>query len=118
MRPESKKLLFDVRQAAAYVVQFTAGKTKAQYLLDALLRSAVERQFEIIGEALGRLLKADPATATRVSEYRRIITFRNVLIHGYGAIDNDIVWSVVETKLPILRTEVDALLAEPDDVVP
>lgn len=64
---------------------------------------------------MGRLLKVDPATATRISEHRRIISFRNVLIHGYSAIDNEIVWSIVETKLPILRAEVDALLAQPDD---
>ena len=81
MRLESKKLLFDMQRAAQLIAQFTTGKTETDYHSDAMLRSAVERQFEIIGEALGKLHKLDPATAMRISEHRRIISFRNVLIH-------------------------------------
>lgn len=114
MPPDSKKHLFDVQQAAARIARFTTGKTREQYVADELLRSAVERQFEIIGEALGRLNKSDPSTVGRVSEHRRIISFRNVLIHGYDAVSDDIVWDIVANKLPTLRAEVDALLAEPD----
>lgn len=82
MQPESKKFLFDIQRAADRVVRFTSGKTSNDYLSDELRRSAVERQFEIIGEAPGKLLKIDSATANHISEQRRIISFRNVLIHG------------------------------------
>ena len=112
MRLEAKKYLEDIRQAAELLERFARGKVIADYQEDPLLRSGVERQFEIIGEALNRLARIDPATAERVSEHRRIIGFRNVLIHGYNAIDDNVVWETLEAKLPTLRREVDALLAE------
>jgi uncharacterized protein with HEPN domain len=59
-------------------------------------------------------VKLDANTADRISEYRRIISFRNVLIHGYDAISDAVVWDIVQNKLPILQREVDALIAEPD----
>ncbi len=80
-----------------------------------MLRAAVERQCEILGEALARLAKTDPATAAQVGEYRRIIAFRNILIHGYAEVDHRIVWEVATVKVPALAAEVRALLgaAEP-----
>lgn len=91
---------------------FTAGKTLADYEGDALLRSAVVRWFEIIGEVLAQLAHPDQAVAARITDYRRIIAFRNILIHGYAEIDNRIVWDIIESKLPMLRREVSALLEE------
>jgi len=75
-----------------------------------LLRAAVERQFEIIGEALRRLAKEDAATATRISGHSRIIAFRNILVHGYADLDDRIVWDIVQSKLPTLLREVESLL--------
>jgi hypothetical protein len=57
-----------------------------------MLRAAVERQFEIIGEAVGNLSKIDPQSAERIRGYRRLIAFRNVLIHGYAEVDDQLVW--------------------------
>ncbi|OGV69782.1 MAG: hypothetical protein A3K19_22325 [Lentisphaerae bacterium RIFOXYB12_FULL_65_16] len=113
MRLETRKLLEDMRQACALVHGFTAGKTLADYQADALLRSGVERQFEIIGKALGRLLRTDPQTAAQISQYRRIISFRNVLIHGYDVVEDEVVWDVVQRDLPVLHREVEAFLALP-----
>jgi uncharacterized protein with HEPN domain len=112
MQLESKKLLEDIRQAAELVLQFTADKTFDDYAADALLRSGVERQFEIIGEALGRLAKGDVATASQISEYQRIIAFRNVLIHGYHAVEDPVVWDIVQANLPTLHQEVSDLLIQ------
>jgi uncharacterized protein with HEPN domain len=95
MRLESKKYLFDISEAADLVAHFISGKTFLDYDSDPYLRSAVERQFDIIGEALNRLSRLDPDTADRISEHRRIIAFRNVLIHGYNAISNETVWDIL-----------------------
>jgi len=110
MPPEVLKLLYDMKQAAERIERFASGKTLDDYRTDDLLRSAVERQFEIIGEAMTRLVKLDVKVAERISEYRRIAGFRNVLIHGYDSIDDAISWNIIGTKLPILRTELAALL--------
>jgi len=113
MRLESRKLLEDVRRSAELIVRFVEDRDLSDYKADPLLRSAVERQFEIIGEALNRLAKSDPQTAGRVTHTPRVVAFRNVLIHGYDLVDHDVVWDVIEVHLPLLRGEVAALLAEP-----
>ena len=112
MRLETKKLLQDVMQAADLIIEFSSGKTRQDYTDDAFLRSAVERQFEIIGEALNRLAKRDTDTLSRISNHPKIIAFRNVLIHGYDAVDDQLVWEAVQNKLPTLRKEADSLLTE------
>ncbi len=110
MRLEAKKYLYDVQRAAALVVDFIADRRFEAYQTDAMLRAAVEREFEIIGEALAQLAKVDGELAARISEYRRIIAFRNILIHGYADVDDRLVWDIVKAKLPKLQAEVDALL--------
>ncbi|MCI0452366.1 MAG: DUF86 domain-containing protein [Candidatus Latescibacteria bacterium] len=112
MRLEAKKYLFDIQQAAALLAEFTAGKEFADYARDAMLRAAVEREFEIMGEALVKLTRLDEEIVVRITGYRRIIAFRNILIHGYADVDDRLVWDVVESKLVVLRREIDALLAD------
>ena len=115
MRPErTPKTLEDIRDAAAFVLAVTEGKELGDYSRERLLRQAVERNFEIVGEAVGRLLRDDPDAAFRLSERRRIVEFRNVLIHGYDLVDDELVWDTIKTKLPVLLAEVERLLeAEP-----
>jgi uncharacterized protein with HEPN domain len=98
MRLEAKKYLYDIQHAA----EFARGKAFIDYQADAMLRSAIERQFEIIGEALARLSKLDEGLAAQISQHRRIIAFRNILIHGYADVDDRLVWDVLETKLPVV----------------
>jgi uncharacterized protein with HEPN domain len=114
MKLEVRKYLYDIQRAADLLRTFTDRKTLADYVNDAMLRSAVERQFEIIGEATTNLAKVDEATAGRISHYQRIIAFRNLLIHGYADVDDRLVWDVIETNLWTLSREVDALLKEAD----
>lgn len=110
MRLELAKYLYDIQQAVSRLTEFVADRDWAHYAHDAMLRAAVERQFEIIGEALAQLAKRDAAVAANIREYRRIIAFRNILIHGYAEIDDRLVWDIVQTRLPMLRADLNALI--------
>ena len=112
MRPESKKYLHDMRSAAALLAEFTRRKSLDGYQADAMLRAAVERQFEIIGEAMNRLARTDEPSAARIDGHRRIIAFRNILIHGYADVDDRLVWDIVETSLPKLVEDIEALIRD------
>jgi uncharacterized protein with HEPN domain len=113
MQLESAKYLEDIREAGQTVIQATAGLTLDDYLRDKVLRLAVERSFEIIGEALRRLDERDHETASKITDFKRIIGFRNILVHGYSIVKHDRVWSIVENQLPTLLAEVEAMLAQP-----
>lgn len=106
------KTLEDIRDAASFVLVVAEGKKLEDYSADRLLRQGIERNFEIIGEAVGRLARNDPDTVSQLSEHRRIVAFRNVLIHGYDLVDDELVWDTVKTKLPVLLSEVENLLRE------
>jgi uncharacterized protein with HEPN domain len=92
--------------------EFVAARTWQDYQGDAMLRSAVERQFQIIGEALNKLSRLDSSTAARISDLPRIVAFRNVLVHGYAAIDDELVWEVATTRVALLATEIQGLLGD------
>lgn len=112
MQPEIRQYLNDILDAASLLNNFTTGKSFADYTSDPLLRSATERQFGIIGEAISRLARIDEPTAARITDYRRIISFRNVLIHEYDSVENQVVWDALQYRLPVLVFEVEALLRE------
>jgi len=111
-RPEILAFLSDISRACALVQRFTARKTLADYVADPMLRSAVERQFEIIGEALRRAIALDPSLGERISDAARIIAFRNRLIHGYATVSDEVVWGVLEGSLERLEREVRSLLGD------
>jgi uncharacterized protein with HEPN domain len=115
MEHDPRAFLWDVRQAAQRIETFAQGRSLNDYLADPMLRSAVERQFEIIGEALNQLSRASPHIAARIPDLSRAIAMRNVLIHGYAQVDNEAVWRTLRDKLPDLRTCVEQLLAELGD---
>ena len=111
-----RKYLFDINEACALLIKFTTGKTFSDYSTDPMLRSAVERQFEIIGEALAQVLRLDPSLRSRISDAGRIVAFRNRLIHGYSSVSDDVVWGILEANLHSLRKEVAALMRELSNV--
>lgn len=110
MRDESAKYLEDIREAAQTIQEVTLRRSLDDYQADKVLRLAVERCFEIIGEAMRRLDETDHAVAAGITDFQRIIAFRNVLIHGYRLVKHDLVWSVVQNQLPRLLKEIEALL--------
>jgi len=110
MQPEVPKWLEDIRDCAAYIVTTTQDATLESYEANRTLRQAVERNFEIIGEALNRIGRVDAQTAEELGDYRQIIAFRNILIHGYDHIDVEIVWRVIQDRLPRLLAVAESLL--------
>ena len=112
MSRESKRYLFDIQQAARLIGEFSGGRTFADYMGDAMLRAAVEREFTIIGEAISQLARLDEAVVSRITDSSRIIAFRNVLVHGYTTVDSRLVWQAVTEDLPVLISEVESLLTQ------
>jgi uncharacterized protein with HEPN domain len=114
MQRDARCYLWDALKAAEAVQTFLRDKTYEAFIDDDLVRSAVERQLQIIGEALSQLAKVDPQIASSVAELRRIVAFRNILVHGYAAIDYDTVWRLIEDKLPDLQANLRMLLRSAD----
>ncbi len=104
--------LSDIQAAAGRIQEYTSGKQFSDYEAGEMLRDAVERRFEIIGVALAELADLDAGLADRISDYRKIIAFRNLLAHGYAHVDDATVWDIITEKLPLLLWQVDALLEE------
>jgi uncharacterized protein with HEPN domain len=113
MSPRSLRLyLNDIRQACLVIEEFAAGKTLLDYEADRLLRSGIERQLTIIGEAMRAVIRFDPSLAGRLPESSRIIGFRNVLVHHYFEIEDEVVWIIVARRVPELLVVVDELLKD------
>ncbi len=110
MRRETAKYLHDIQSSVLRLQDFTSGKSFADYRTEPMLRSAVEREFIVIGEAINKLAKFDEASAKKIAAYERIIAFRNVLVHGYDTVDDRLVWGVLVSNLPTLARQVSALL--------
>jgi uncharacterized protein with HEPN domain len=109
------KLLVDIRDAASDIRAFTAGMDLPEYRMDAKCRAAVERKFEVIGEACTRLRDQFPESFGELLYGPQIIGFRNRLIHGYDNVDDSIVWDAVTRKLPDLEKEVLKLIQSSRD---
>lgn len=104
--------MWDAQQACELILIFTRGKSFENYQDDVLLRSAVERQFEIAGEALNQMSKIDSAVAAEIPQLRKVVSFRNVLIHGYSAVDDRAVWTVAVEHVEPLKQVLTNLLAQ------
>ena len=112
MRPESLKVLYDVMQATGIIAKVCSTETYQSFADDVVIRSAVERQFEIAGEALSQLGKIDPHTFGRVPHAPQIVAFRNFLIHRYAHVNSLLVWGVVQNDLENLQAVIGKLLDE------
>jgi uncharacterized protein with HEPN domain len=112
MRLEALKYLYDIQRACRLLASFIEGKTFADYSSEALLRSGVERQLTIVGEALNRLTKNEPTVVSTITDARQIIAFRNILVHGYDIIRDEVVWGILESDLPTLTQQVNTLLEQ------
>ena len=110
MNRETKKLLFDALSACRAIRQFVQDHTFNDYEGDLILRSAVERQFEIVGEAMNQAWQIDEMVVDMAPDLPKIIGLRNRLIHGYATVNNQIIWSIVQNDLPALEEQLETAL--------
>lgn len=112
MRRSAEAYLADVIDACAAIQEALDGVSVDAYGASRLLRSAVEREFMIIGEALANLGRLAPEVEGSVSHTRMIVGFRNRLAHDYAAIDDEAVFRIAEHDVAPLRAECEALLSQ------
>ena len=106
---EIKKYLFDIKEAIDSIDSYLGERRDFNiYNTDKMLRRAVEREFEIMGEAMNRIEKLNPTI--HITHKKQIINMRNRVIHGYDKIDNEIIWGTIVRHLPNLKTEIYNLL--------
>jgi len=109
MQRDADKYVLDILAAANDIQQFVGSISFEEYHANKLLKAAVERKFEIIGEALNRLTRLSPDTAASIREHEKIVAFRNLVIHGYDVVSDPLVWDVIRNKLPLLIADVEQL---------
>jgi uncharacterized protein with HEPN domain len=112
MTDRSAKRLRDALAACRAIAAFTDGADFSGYEENELLRSGVERKLEIVGEALKYAEDEDATLGERITELRGIVGPRNRIIHGYDAVDDEIIWDIVQSKVPTLVAQLEAVLEE------
>src|SRR5688572_12410131 len=108
MELEIKTWLYDIFNAIEEIESFIDPQNFSSFQADLKTKRAVERNIEIIGEAMNRILDKDDSV--RLSNARRIVDTRNRIIHGYDSVSEDILWNIIIQHLPILKQEVQTLL--------
>lgn len=109
MKDEIKKFLFDIKVAVDSIFEYLGEERNFfVYSENKMLRRAVEREFEIIGEAMSNILKIDPVFP--IQNARRIVDLRNFVIHGYDKVDDVIIWGIISRDLPELQNEINKLV--------
>jgi uncharacterized protein with HEPN domain len=104
------KYLYDIKIAIGEIDSFFELEPRSyeNYRQNSLLKRAVERNLEIIGEAMNRILKEDPGF--RIENSKRIIGLRNQIIHGYDSVSDESIWGIINIHLPNLKTEIESLI--------
>lgn len=110
MKTKTKKRLLDAFTACQAIESFVADHTFAYYEQNLILRSAAERQFEIIGESLHQAEVDDPEVTDLLPELRRIVGMRNRIIHGYDSVDDELLWQTIQHNIPALSKHLEQIL--------
>jgi uncharacterized protein with HEPN domain len=111
MKREAKKYLFDIKTSIESIFDFLGEKRNFfEYQNNKLLRRGIEREIEIIGEAMNRIMKIAPDI--QIENARQIVDTRNWVIHGYDKVDDVVIWGIISNHLPKLRKEVEDLLTK------
>lgn len=109
MNERSLKYFYDALVAARAIRHFAAGRSFDDYCGDDMLSSAIERKFEIIGEALNRIKRESPGNLAQLSDWPGIVGFRNILAHAYDHVEDAVVWGIVTKHIPPFIAELEAI---------
>ena len=112
MDNQTKAWLFDILNAIMVIESYFINVPKdfSSYKNDLRTRRAVERNIEIIGEALNRVITNN--SSIDITNARKIVDTRNRIIHGYDSVSDEIIWGIVISHIPVLQIEVESLLGE------
>ncbi len=110
MPRDARAYLADIVDSCAAIQAATQNLTLEKYRTNRLVRSSVEREFILIGEAMAALARVAPAAFESITKARRIVDFRNQLTHEYATVDDAVVWAISETDVPVLARESATLL--------
>lgn len=104
------KYLYDIKIAIGEIDSYFEVEPRSyeNYIQNSLLKRAIERNLEIIGEAMNRILKEDPGF--RIENSKRIIGLRNQIIHGYDSVSDENIWGIINIHLPNLKAEIESLI--------
>lgn len=105
MPRDERAYLSDIIESCDAIAVAVRGLELEDYEANRLVRSSVEREFIIIGEAMAALFRVAPSTFGSITRARRIVDFRNQLTHEYPTVDNSLVWAIIEHDVPLLRKE-------------
>ena len=110
MNEKVLKYLYDIKIAIGEIDSFFENEPRSyeNYRQNSLLKRAIERNLEIIGEAMTRILKEDPGFL--IENSKRIISLRNQIIHGYDSVSDESIWGIINLHIPKLKTEIDSLI--------
>lgn len=108
MDEHTLKCLYDIQESILSIEAFIGSNYNFKhYIQNKQLRRAVERELEIIGEALNRIAKVEKI---EIQFYRQIVGLRNRIVHSYDNIDDELIWTIATRHLPILKIEIENLL--------
>jgi uncharacterized protein with HEPN domain len=111
MNRDVKKHLFDIKTSIDSINDYLGENPSFQeYQNNKLLRRAIEREIEIIGEAMNRIMKIEPDF--KIENSRQIVDTRNWVIHGYDKVDDVVIWGIVTNHLPKLQSEIEFHLTQ------
>ena len=113
MERDTNAYLYDIIQSCQNIRKFTANIDFQTYATYLLIKSAVERQFITIGEALNRINRLDPVMYNQIPHAERVIGFRNIIVHGYDIVSDQLVWQIVQAHLSELVEICNQLLGRP-----
>ncbi len=110
MQRNFEAYLWDIQDRGRQIVAFVGSASEDDYLHNRMLRAAVERNLEVIGEAIVQAKRSFPDEIARIHDFAKVISFRNELAHGYNGLNHHEVWIVIKQSLPLLLSQVDTLL--------